>query len=213
MSATKIQSVDEHMVKFEGHNILKQYIKGKPVQWGFKLWCRCDSTSGYLFQFDSYTGKKSGHVEHGLGEGVLLLLTEQIKNLQCQVYIDNFFNTAQLQFNLLKRGIWSEGTVRLNRKNLPKSELLPNGKSMNKEDMVSFESNAVYFTKWMDNKSVHMLSNFLATLPAQDLQRKKKKCSGKDVVKCPFVVKQYNKHMEVSISWIRKRSRTNSTTV
>ena len=37
--------------------------------------------------------------------------------------------------------------MRLNRKNLPKSEQLPNGKSMNKEDMVSFESNAVYFTK------------------------------------------------------------------
>ena len=56
MSATKNQSVDEHMVKFKGHYVLKQYVKGKPVQWGFKLWCRCDSTSGYLFQFDLYTG-------------------------------------------------------------------------------------------------------------------------------------------------------------
>ena len=60
---------------------------------------------------------------------------------------------------------------------------------------MSFESNAVYFTKWMDNKSVYMLSNFLATLPVQNVQRKKKKSSGKDVVKCPFVVKQYSKHM------------------
>ena len=116
--------------------------------------------------------KKTGHVEQGLGEGVALSLAEQIKNLQCQVYIDNFFNTAQLQFNLLKDGISSAGTVRLNRKNLPKSEQLPNDKSMNKRDMVSFESNAVYFTKWIDSKSVHMLhmlSNFLATLPVQDV--------------------------------------------
>ena len=30
MSATKNQSVDEHMVKLKGHNILKQYVKGKP---------------------------------------------------------------------------------------------------------------------------------------------------------------------------------------
>ena len=195
MSATKNQSVDEHMVKFKGHNILKQYVKGKPVQWGFKLWCRCHSTIGYLFQFDLYTGKKTGHVEQGLGEGVVLSLTEQIKNLQYHVYIDNFFNTAQLQFNLLNHKIGSAGTVRLNRKNLPKSEQLPNDQSMNKGDMVSFESNAVYFTKWMDNKSVHMLSNILATLPVQDVQRKKKKSSGKDVVKCPFVVQQYNKHM------------------
>ena len=132
MSATKNQSVDEHMVKFKGHNILKQYVKEKPVQWGFKLWCCSDSTSGYIFQFDLYTGKKTGHVEQGLGKGVVLSLTEQIKNLQCQVYIDNFFNTAQLQFNLLKNGIWSAGTVRLNTKNLPESKQLPNNKCMNK---------------------------------------------------------------------------------
>ena len=72
MYATAEQSIDEHMIKFKGHNILKQYVKGKPVQWGFKLWCRCDSKTGYLFQFDLYTGKKTGYIEHGLGEGVVL---------------------------------------------------------------------------------------------------------------------------------------------
>jgi len=70
------------MIKFKGHNILKQNVKGKPVQWGFKLWCRCDYKSGYLFQFDLYTGKKIGHVEHGLGEGVVLSLTKQSKHIK-----------------------------------------------------------------------------------------------------------------------------------
>ena len=32
MSATKQQSIDEHMIKFKGNSILKQYAKGKPVQ-------------------------------------------------------------------------------------------------------------------------------------------------------------------------------------
>ena len=49
------------------------------MQWGFKMWCRCNSTSGYLFQFNLYTGKKTGHVEQGLGESVVLSLTAQIK--------------------------------------------------------------------------------------------------------------------------------------
>ena len=40
-----------------------------------------------------------------------------------------------------------------------------------------------------------MLSNFLAHLPEQVVQRKKKKSSGKNVVKCPFVLQQCNKHM------------------
>ena len=79
MSATVEQSIDEHMIKFKGHNILKQYVKGKPVQWGFKLWCRCNSKSGYLVEFDLYSGKKTGHAEHDLDEGVVLTLTEKIR--------------------------------------------------------------------------------------------------------------------------------------
>ena len=42
------QSIDEHMVKFKGHHSTKQYIKNKPIKWGFKFW------SGYLYEFDIY---------------------------------------------------------------------------------------------------------------------------------------------------------------
>ena len=79
------------MIKFKGHNILRQYVKGKPIQWGFKLWCRCAAKAGYLYEYDLYTGKKSGHIEYGLGEGVVLKLSEKIQGLYCQVYIYNFF--------------------------------------------------------------------------------------------------------------------------
>ena len=33
------QSIDEHMTKFKGRNTCKQYIKNKPIKWGFKWWC------------------------------------------------------------------------------------------------------------------------------------------------------------------------------
>ena len=61
MAPTKFQSIDEHMICFKGH-IIKQYVKGKPIQWGIKMWCQCESKSRYLFEFDIYTGKKLGHV-------------------------------------------------------------------------------------------------------------------------------------------------------
>ena len=35
------QSIDEHMVKFKGHHSMKQYVKNKPIKWGFKFWLRC----------------------------------------------------------------------------------------------------------------------------------------------------------------------------
>ncbi|CAH2321254.1 Hypothetical predicted protein [Pelobates cultripes] len=56
---SKQQSIDEHLIKYKGQNIMKQYIRNKPVKWGFKLWCRCDAISGYLYQFGIYTGRKT----------------------------------------------------------------------------------------------------------------------------------------------------------
>ena len=63
----------------------------KPVKWGFKLWCRCDAVSGYLYQFDLYTGRKTD-TEYGLGEGVVIMLTNSLEQLCCQIFIDNFFS-------------------------------------------------------------------------------------------------------------------------
>lgn len=63
MTNTKTQAIDEHMIKFKGHNIMRQYIKNKPIKWGFKMWCRAESPTGYLFQFDLYTGKKNNWTE------------------------------------------------------------------------------------------------------------------------------------------------------
>ena len=101
LTATQHQSTNEHMVKFKGHNILRQFVKGKPIQWSFKIWCRCDSKTGYLFEGDIYCGKKKGSVGHGLGEAVVTQLTEKIKNLDCQIFIDNF-----LTLLLCRRNFW-----------------------------------------------------------------------------------------------------------
>ena len=195
MTATKQQSIDEHMVKYKGHSILKQYVKGKPVKWGFKMWCRCASKSGYLYEFNLYTGKKSSHIEHGLGEGVVLSLTEKIIGTKCEVFIDNFFNSPELQLNLSQRGLFSAGTVRINRKGLPKQDKVSTDKQMKKGDMVCYESKGIYYTKWMDSKGVHMLSYFLQAYPVQKISRKVKGSQTKQAVKCHNVVHQYNQGM------------------
>ena len=43
LSNDKLQSIDEHMVKFKGRSSMKQYVKKKPIKWGFKFWYRCAS--------------------------------------------------------------------------------------------------------------------------------------------------------------------------
>ena len=45
-------SVDEAMIRFDGRLAWKQYMLKKPVKWGVKVWCLCDSHTGYCLLGD-----------------------------------------------------------------------------------------------------------------------------------------------------------------
>ena len=98
--------IDEHMVKFKGRSGMKQYIKSKPIKWGFKFWFRCSSKSGYLYQMDIYLeSKQILEFNLGLGEEVALHLTKELGRSFCTVYFDNFFNNPKLNEKLFQKGI------------------------------------------------------------------------------------------------------------
>ena len=90
--------------------------------------------------------------------------------------------------------MYRAGTVRPNRKHLPKSEV-PADKSMEMGEVAAYQAGKIQFVKWMDNKSVHMLSNFLSAYPLTQLKRRKKGSKTKQEVSCPAIVKCYNEHM------------------
>ena len=56
------------MIKFDGMLLWKQYMPKKPVRWGIKIWCLCDSLKGYGLAFNVLTGKE-GCVADDLGLG------------------------------------------------------------------------------------------------------------------------------------------------
>ena len=90
MAPTTHQTIDERMVKFEGQNVMKQYMKDKPIDRCFKHFCRNCSNTGYVFEFDIYTGKKT-QVEVGLA-GVVLQLTRQIKERNIRLLYGQFLH-------------------------------------------------------------------------------------------------------------------------
>ncbi|XP_049952233.1 piggyBac transposable element-derived protein 3-like [Schistocerca serialis cubense] len=96
------------MIRFKGHNIMRQYVKNKPVKWG---------------------------PEVGFGESVILQLTKSLSRLGCEIYKDSFFNSPALQYYLDLQSIRSCGTVRTNRKNIPKT--FPPDKEMKRDDSYS----------------------------------------------------------------------------
>lgn len=193
LNNTKTQSIDEHMIKFKGHNVMKQYIKNKPVRWGFKLWCRADAETGYLFEFDLYTGKRTSGTEYGLGESVVIQLTKKLDGLGCEIYIDNFFNSPLLQYRLISQNTKLCGTVRTNRKYLPKTA--PADKNMKRGDIYTTSYHGITFVKWMDNKAVHLLTNFLPPAETETVKRRMAGSAEKIDVRCPKIVSHYNKNM------------------
>ena len=97
------QSIDEYMCKFKGKNIMRQYMKNKPIKWGFKFWFRCRAKSGYLYEFDMYLGKK-GNTEFGLSESAALSLCQKLKDTHCFVLFDNFFTSPVLFGQAVRNG-------------------------------------------------------------------------------------------------------------
>ena len=97
-------SIDEQMVPYFGRHSCKMYMKGKPVRFGFKVWCLC-SSQGYLFNSIPYVGKDEAFdKEMGLGAGVVLQLLDVVENPQeHEIYFDNFFTSHKLMIRLNER--------------------------------------------------------------------------------------------------------------
>ena len=49
-------SIDESMIPYHGRRHSKQFIRGKPIHWGYKGWVAA-SPLGYAFAIDFYQGK------------------------------------------------------------------------------------------------------------------------------------------------------------
>ena len=65
-------SIDESMVPYFGRRRLKQHIHGKPIRFGYKVWCFC-TPEGYLVQAEPYQGANTNDIIEGLGMGGLVV--------------------------------------------------------------------------------------------------------------------------------------------
>ena len=156
-------SIDESMIPYYGRHFAKQYIRGKPVRFGFKNWALC-SSSGYMYGFDIYTGKNmAAQYEYGLGGDVVLGLIEQVclpPNAGHKVYFDNYFTSYQLLHHLRQLGYDAVGTVRENRCGKCPVKAV---NTLKKEARGAYDyasTNDVLVIRWNDNSVVTIAANF-----------------------------------------------------
>lgn len=192
------QAVDEAMIKYKGRTSLKQYMPMKPIKRGIKMWCRADSTNGYLCDFDIYTGKSQQGVQHGLGYSVVTKLCASIKGHWYAIFCDNFFTSYKLVEDLyVQYKILCCGTLRTGRKEFPRclfdKVVL---KRMQRGDIVWRMKGPVLAVSWIDKKPVFAAGTNTSAPPQQlpQINRKQKDGSIKKVP-CPPIIVAYNKYM------------------
>lgn len=192
-------AVDEMIVKYYGHNNLKQFIKGKPIRFGYKLWALCGS-SGYCFNFDIYCGKNQTEVGDDLllGSRVVLKMLEAVKEPKSHtVFFDNFFTNRDLLIYLGNRGYRATGTLREARTgDCP----LKASKEMKKEqrgfhDYMYDKTGEVLFVRWNDNRSVTIGTNFDTIEPEVKVSRWSREAKQRVTIRQPQVVRTYNAYM------------------
>lgn len=191
-------SIDESMIKYYGHHGAKQFIRGKPIRFGYKLWT-CSDPSGYILHSEVYCGGCTDIPDRGFGQGgnVVLELLKKVNALPgTKVYFDNLFSSVKLLEELSRREIGATGTLRANR--IKKEMHLPDKKKFAKTQRGSYVSRTcgeAEVTMWNDNSVVTILSNADSCTPtttARRFSRKEKKSV--DVV-MPNCVMEYNRAM------------------
>ena len=94
---------------------------------------------------------------------------------------------------LWQKGIYATGTSRKNRSNMLKT--LTDDKVMKKGDSDCAQSQDIVALKWMDTRSVILLSNIEDSTKMTTVERKVKGKPDKARIPCPTLVKSYNASM------------------
>lgn len=192
-------SIDESMVKYFGRHPSKQFIRGKPVRFGYKNWM-VTSSDGYCYAYDLYCGKSEGaNITEPLGSRVVKLLLHKLETNPKDhvVYFDNFFTSYSLLRDLRQVGYRATGTVREGR--TMKCPIL-SVKDMKKKNRADYDYrfdqvNQILFVRWLDNSVCTMGSNYDNVFPLGKVKRWSNVVKKKVDVGIPYLFQNYNRYM------------------
>ena len=119
-------SIDESLVGYLGKTPhLRQYMPNKHhSRFGVKLWCLCESSTGYTSDIEIYQGSRNHPpTQYGATYDLIirLLTASDCFNQGYHCVMDNFFSSPKLFLDLFSQHVHCTGTVRANRKGLPKA--------------------------------------------------------------------------------------------
>ncbi|XP_056637682.1 piggyBac transposable element-derived protein 3-like [Diorhabda sublineata] len=206
-------NIDEQMIRYYGHHFLKQFLRGKPIRFGFKQWAMCFAETRFCLHAELYERKQNqAFPVGGFGASVILKHISLVDNPTDNVfYFDNFFTSHALMKNLGKRNIRATETFRYNRTNeCP----FKTDEEMKAEIRGTFDyrfdkNNDIFAVTSKDNNIVKLLSNHQGLDPIHFVSRYSR--TDKKTVAVPLTscISNYNKYMGgvVKLDWLINKYR------
>ena len=159
-------SVDEASCKWKGRFSHKVYNPRKPLKFHIKLYQVCEGDSGYVIAFEVYVGKaNSACIEMSKSLDTMvndttklvlgLLEKGQLLDKGYKVFTDNYYTNPELLLECFYRQTFGTGTVRGNRKNMPKAVVRA---KLKKEESCFCRNGELLCIKWWDKCQVIVLT-------------------------------------------------------
>jgi len=183
-------AIDESLVLWKGRLSFKQFIKTKRHRFGIKIFVICDVETDFILDILIYTGSTTEYKKTdpslGISGAVVNTLIKPYLKKGHKLFIDNWYTSPSLAMFLYKKKTNVTGTVRKNRKGMPKlTSKLEVGQTE------SQHTTTMLATRWKDRRDVYMLTtqfeNKMITIGKKDHH-------GNQVNK-PLSVLKYNENM------------------
>ena len=157
-----------------------------------------DSATGYVLNTIIYTGKEGPAASRDLAMRVVIQLMAPYVDKGYRLFVDNWYTSVPLFLELERRGILACGTLRGNKKFLPKFRSSNERvKRLQRGESLFRQSGNLVCITWKDKKLVHLLSTIPEGLDIGQVERKIRS-EGRWQTKNfahPKVIKIYNSHM------------------
>ena len=173
----EFQAVDEQIISCKTkRSKTRQYNPKNPQKWGFKNLV-CAGSSGMMYDFDIYCGKDKIDPEFSRLQKCSAVVAKLTKHLHSQpwhkLYFNNWFTTLQLFQYLMSKKICAVRTIRAN---CLHGCSMSSNKDLEKKGRGEFDyrvdsNSGVIVTKWVDNKTVLVGSNYVGIDPVVAIKR------------------------------------------
>ena len=132
----------------------------KPDKYRIKTYKVCDSTNSYCLIFDLYVGQTDAAPpvsKYGKTHELVISLLGMYTEKGYIIYMDNYYSSPYLFYNLLSKNTAACGTIRIPRKGLPKDICNAKFKKPGEQSIMTYSDKLVVI-KFLDRKHMTLLS-------------------------------------------------------